>query len=77
MRDPRIDPIPGDVLDYRGRPGDRYKVVSNDGVWVVDTPQSPSNPDFGEELHNRVEEWRMFFLSATVIHTAPDSGGQA
>jgi hypothetical protein len=70
MRDPRIDPKPGDILRIHG---DIYRVISTDKGCVVDTPTRESHSDFGLELNNNIDAWRGFSFNAEIIGVADAS----
>jgi|GEM_PF-5159192 len=66
MRDPRIDPKPGDVVKSHSL--GTYRVVGvddNGDVW--DEPLDASSADFGTVLVNSKEEWCNFFAGQEVI----------
>lgn len=69
-RDPRIDPRPGDVVKL-GHHG-VYRVIANDARIVTDTPTDPQHSDFGEDLTNRLKQWRMWAMHGVVLQRAED-----
>jgi hypothetical protein len=71
MRDPRVDPMPGDII----RNGDKYtasfrEVLEHDPRFASDDVSSFSD---GVELTCSLHQWREQFATATVIRKAEDA----
>ena len=67
IRDPRVDPKPGDVLGFRK--GSFRHIVSTRGQWVVFHSRCGSQW-VNSAMRETLEEWREAMKDAEVIHAA-------